>query len=318
MAKDIVFVLDPYHQDALKKLQEAPNVEYIYRDDPRSQNWREEATAIMIRSETRPQAADLAQAKKLKLIVKQGVGVDNIDLEAAKQHGIIVCNTPALNSESVAELTITLALCIARRVAELDRRVRGGEAIIRSTALGISLFKKKIGIIGMGNIGKIVAQKWIAAMGGTVIGYDPFAPEDAWSDMDHRRVHSLEELLIDSDVISLHVPLTPGTRDLIGKRQFELMKSNAILVNAARGGTVNEAALLEALTTKKMYGAALDAMEIEPPTMEAYHQFLQNGNVIMTPHVGANTIENQIISGTAVADTVLKVLAGEEVPNRLV
>ena len=142
MAKDIVFVLDPYHQDALKKLQEAPNVEYIYRDDPRSQNWREEATAIMIRSETRPQAADLAQAKKLKLIVKQGVGVDNIDLEAAKQHGIIVCNTPALNSESVAELTITLALCIARRVAELDRRVRGGEAIIRSTALGISLFKK--------------------------------------------------------------------------------------------------------------------------------------------------------------------------------
>jgi D-3-phosphoglycerate dehydrogenase / 2-oxoglutarate reductase len=119
-------------------------------------------------------------------------------------------------------------------------------------------------------------------------------------------------------VVSLHVPLTPGTRDMIGKRQFELMKSNAILVNASRGGTVNEAALLEALTTKKVYGAALDVMEIEPPTIEAYHQLLQNGNIIMTPHVGGNTIENQITSGTAVADTVLKVLAGEEVPNRLV
>lgn len=318
MAKDFVFVLDPYHQDALKKLDQSPKVDYIYRDDPKSENWRDEATAIMIRSETRVTAADLDKVKKLKVIVKQGVGVDNIDLDAAKQRGVIVCNTPALNSESVAELTITLALCIARRVAELDRRVRGGEAIVRSTALGISLFQKTIGIIGMGNIGKVVAQKWIAAMGGQVIGYDPFAADDAWPDIKHRRVHSLEELLLDSDVVTLHVPLSSGTRNLIGKQQFALMKPNAILVNAARGGTVDETALLEALTTKKIYGAALDAMEVEPPTVEAYHQLLTNGNLIMTPHVGANTIENQIISGTAVAETVLAVLDGQEVPNRLV
>ena len=318
MSKDVVFVLDPYHQDALQKLDESPNVDYIYRDDPRSSNWREEAIAIMIRSETRVAATDLAQAKKLKVVVKQGVGVDNIDLEAAKQHGVIVCNTPALNSESVAELTITLALCIARRVAELDRRVRGGEAIVRSTALGISLFQKTIGIIGMGNIGKVVAQKWIAAMGGKVIAYDPFAPEEAWSGIKHRRVQSLEELLIESDVVTLHVPLTSGTRNMIGKRQFELMKKNAILVNAARGGTVDETSLMEALTTNKIYGAALDAMEVEPPTVEAYHQLLTNGNLIMTPHVGANTIENQIISGTAVVDTVLAALEGKDVPNRLV
>jgi D-3-phosphoglycerate dehydrogenase len=318
MGKEIVFVLDPYHEDALKKLGESATVDYIYRDDPRSGNWREEGIAIMIRSETRVTAADLAQAKKLKVVVKQGVGVDNIDLEAAKQHGIQVCNTPALNSESVAELTITLALCIARRVAELDRRVRGGEAIVRSTALGISLYKKTIGIIGMGNIGKVVAHKWIAAMDGLVIGYDPFAPEEAWPDIEHRRVNSLEELLLESDVVTLHVPLTSGTRNLIGTRQFELMKKNAILVNAARGGTVDEAALMKALTTKKIYGAALDAMEVEPPTVEAYHQLLTNGNLIMIPHVGANTIENQIISGTAVVDTVLAVLDGKDVPNRLV
>lgn len=318
MSKEVVFVLDPYHQDALKKLEESPKVDYIYRDDPRSSNWREEAIAIMIRSETRVTAADFAQAKKLKVVVKQGVGVDNIDLDAAKEHGITVCNTPALNSESVAELTITLALCIARRVAELDRRVRGGEAIVRSTALGISLFQKAIGIIGMGNIGKVVAQKWIAAMDGTVIAFDPFAPEEAWSGIKHRRAQSLEELLIESDVVTLHVPLTSGTRNMIGKRQFELMKKNAILVNAARGGTVDETALMEALTTNKIYGAALDAMEVEPPTVEAYHQLLTHGNLIMLPHVGANTIENQIISGTAVVDTVLAVLNGKEVPNRLV
>lgn len=318
MSKDIVFVLDPYHPDARKKLEDAPEVNHVYRDDPASQNWREEASAIMIRSETRVAASDLDQVKKLKVIVKQGVGVDNIDLEAAKQRGIIVCNTPALNSESVAELTITLALCIARRVAELDRRVRGGEAIVRSTALGMSLFRKTVGIIGMGNIGKVVAQKWIGAMDGQIIAYDPFAAKDAWPEIKHRRVQSREELLIDSDVVTLHVPLTSGTKNMIGKRQFELMKPTAILVNAARGGIVDETALMEALTTKRIYGAALDAMEVEPPTVEAYHQLLTNGNLIMIPHVGANTIENQIISGTAVAETVLKVLGGEDVPNRLV
>lgn len=318
MAKDTVFVLDPYYQDALDKLAESPKVDYIYRDDPRACNWREEASAIMIRSETRVTEADLAQAKKLKVVVKQGVGVDNIDLEGAKKHGIVVCNTPALNSEGVAELTIGLAICVARRVAELDRRIRGGESIVRSTALGMSLFKKTIGIVGMGNIGKIVAEKWIAAMAGQVVSFDPFAPDDAWPEIKHRRVHSLEELLLDSDVVTLHVPLTSGTRNLIGKRQVELMKRNAILINAARGGIVDETALLEALTTKKLYGAALDAFEVEPPTAEAYHQLLNSGNLIVTPHIGGNTVENQIISGCAVVDTVLAVLDGKDVPNRLV
>ncbi|KAK3710065.1 hypothetical protein LTR37_010496 [Vermiconidia calcicola] len=301
MAKPVVFVLDPYHAEARKRLEESSIVDYVYRDDPRATKWRSEATAIMIRSETKVTSSDLDQVAKLKLIVKQGVGVDNIDLDAAKKRGIAVCNTPALNSESVAELTITLALCVARRIAELDRRVRSGEAIVRSTALG-----------------KVVAQKWIAAMGGTVIAYDPFVSEEAWPDISHRRVTSLEELLVNADVVSLHVPLTSGTKNMMGRQQFDQMKKNAIFINAARGGTVDESAVLEALTTGKLYGAALDAMEVEPPTTEAYHELLQNGNLIMTPHIGANTIENQIISGTAVAETVLAVLEGKEVPNRLV
>ena len=318
MSNPTVFVLDPYHSDALKKLEDASFVDIVHRKDARNDSWRYEAAAIMIRSETRVTASDLAQAKELKLIVKQGVGVDNIDLDAAKQHGIIVCNTPALNSESVAELTLACALCIARRVAELDRRVRQGETIIRSTALGQSLYRKTIGVIGMGNIGKVVALKWIGAMNGKIIAYDPFAPKAAWVEIEHHRVHSLDELLENSDVVTLHVPLNSGTKNMIGQAQFERMKKSAILLNCARGGVVDETALLEALATKRIYGAALDAMEVEPPTLKAYERLLNSGNLIMTPHVGANTVENQIISGTAVVDTVLAVLQGKEVPNRLV
>ena len=318
MAKDIVFVLDPFHPEALTKLKESTIVNFINRDDERSKNWRQEATAIMIRSETSVAESDLVEAKKLKVIVKQGVGIDNIDFDACKKHVVIVCNTPALNSESVAESTIALALCVARRVAELDRRIRQGEAIERSTAMGMSLYRKTIGIVGMGNIAKVVAQKWIAAMEGPVIAYDPFVSENAWEGVNHRRVNALEELLLNADIVTLHVPLTPGTRKMIGRRQFELMKDNAIFLNCARGGVVDETAPLEALTTHKLYGAALDAMEIEPPTVQAYHQLLSHANLIMTPHIGANTVENQMISGTAVVETVLAVLEGKDVPNRLV
>jgi D-3-phosphoglycerate dehydrogenase / 2-oxoglutarate reductase len=318
MSKPKVFILDPYYPAAIDLLQSSTSVEAVLRDDPRSPQWREEAAGIMIRSETRVTAADLEQAKKLKVVVKQGVGVDNIDLDAAKQYGIAVCNTPAMNSEGVAELTIALALCISRRVVELDRRVRSGEAVIRSDALGMSLFTKTIGIVGMGNIGTVLAKKWIGAMEGDVIAYDPYAPEIAWPGTPHRRVKDLNELLRDADVVSLHVPLTKSTRNMIGKREFQLMKKNTIFLNCARGGVVDESALLAALSEGKFYGVGLDAMLVEPPTMEAYSELLKHDNVVMVPHVGGNTEENQIISGRKVVETVLAVLNGEEVPNRLV
>ena len=230
MSKPIVFVLDPYYDEALKKLEESDAVDVVHRDDPRIQEWRSEAAAIMIRSETTVTESDLAEAKKLKVVVKQGVGVDNIDLDAAKRHGIIVCNTPALNSESVAELTIALALCIARRVTELDRKIRQGEKVLRGNVLGRSLYRKAIGIVGMGNIGKVVAQKWAAAMEGRIIAYDPYAPDPAWPGIDHRRVHSLDDLLNDADVVSLHVPLSSSTRKMMGKAQFDQMKAEAIFL----------------------------------------------------------------------------------------
>ncbi|CRG86543.1 hypothetical protein PISL3812_03550 [Talaromyces islandicus] len=315
-----VYVLDPYHPDAIAKLLSSPNLTTILPTDPAKEQWREDAVALVIRSDSRISQADISAAKQLKYILKQGVGVDNIDLDAAKQHGVMVFNTPAMNSEAVAELTLALVLSLARRVPELDRRARAGEKIVRSKMLGRSLFKKTIGIIGMGNIGRVVAHKWLGAMEGSVIAFDPYAPQDAWiGSIAHTRVHQLEELLAASDVVSLHVPLTASTKGMIGAEQLKTMKNEAILLNCARGGIVDEKALLEALRAGEIAGAGLDASDVEPATLEAYGDgLLACENVIMTPHVGASTKENQSASGVAVVNTLLKVLEGEEVPNRLV
>ncbi|OKL59593.1 hypothetical protein UA08_05242 [Talaromyces atroroseus] len=324
-----VYVLDPYHPDAISKLLSIQSFTSILPDNPAKHNWKEDATAVVIRADSRISQSDIATAKALKYILKQGVGVDNIDLDAAKQHGVQVFNTPALNSEAVAELTLAMALSLSRRVTELDRRIRAGEKVVRSQALGKSLFKKSIGIVGMGNIGRAVARKWVGAMEGSIITYDPHAPKDAWKSsgnggsgyeaIPHTRVHRLEDLLAVSDVVSIHVPLTNSTRGMIASAQFKVMKRDSILLNCARGGIVDEKTLLKALKDGEIWGAALDVMEVEPPTLEAYGEgLLSCHNLIMTPHVGASTIENQSASGLAVVDTLVKVLQGEEVSNRLV
>ncbi|KAL1965279.1 hypothetical protein VTN77DRAFT_5881 [Rasamsonia byssochlamydoides] len=314
-----VYVLDPYHPDAIALLTSTPTIRHVLPDDPAKASWHQHATALMVRSETKIRAEDFQRAEKLKIIVKQGVGVDNIDLDAAKRHQVIVCNTPALNSEAVAELTISLALAVSRRVCELDRLIRQGQKVVRSQVLGRSLFRKTEGIVGMGNIGRVVARKWIGAMEGSIIAYDPFVSEDAWGDIPHERVKDLADLLRRADVVTLHVPLTEQTRSLIGREQFALMKKDAILINCSRGGIVDEAALLEALQKNTIFGAALDAMDVEPPTVEAYGDgLLSCPNLIMTPHVGASTVENQSRSGVAVVETLLAVLEGKEVPNRIV
>lgn len=314
-----VFVLDPYHQDAIDLLKSTPGLDVILPSDARKSKWHVEADAVILRSETKLTAADFQAAQHLQVVVKQGVGVDNIDLEAAKATGIAVHNTPALNSEAVAELSLALALSLSRRVAEFDRRIRNGERIIRSQTLGLSLFRKTVGVVGMGNIGSVAAKKWIGACQATIISYDPLAPEDAWQDIPHRRVKTLDELLRNSDVVTLHLPLLPTTKNVIGASELEIMKDNAILVNSARGGLINETALLQALKQRRIWGAVLDAMETEPPTLEAYSELLKLDNVILTPHVGASTRENQSNSGLAVVKTMLAVLAGDkDAPGKLV
>jgi D-3-phosphoglycerate dehydrogenase len=315
-----VYVLDPYHPDAIAALQSHPNIKVILPSDPTKDTWHQNADGVIIRSESQLTASDFARAAgKLRVVVKQGVGVDNIDLTAAAANGIAIHNTPALNSEAVAELALGLTLSLSRRVTEVDRRIRGGERVVRSQTLGVSLFQKTVGVIGMGNIGRVVAKKFQGMSECKILGYDPVAPGDAWAGMKYRRVESLEELLRESDVVTLHVPLLASTKGLIGEAQLGIMKDTAILVNCARGGVVDEGALLKALKENSIWGAVLDAVEIEPPTLDTYRAFLELDNVIITPHIGASTIENQSRSGLAVVETLLAVLEGrKDVSGKLV
>ncbi|KAF4345145.1 pathway-specific regulatory [Fusarium beomiforme] len=292
-----VYVLDPYHPDAIAALEQASDISVILPTDPKKNGYTENATAVMLRSETRFGARELAKCKKLKYIVKQGVGVDNIDLKAAAEAGIKVYSTPGLNGEAVAELTLALALTLSRRVAEIDRRTRNGEVIIRSQTLGKSLYKKTLGVVGMGNIGLAIAKKWAGAMEGRIVAYDPFSDGKQWLNMFGESRFSkagiVHDLLKQADVVTLHLPLTKDTENIISSEEFEVMKDGAILLNCARGGIVNEEALLAALKSGKLFGAGMDAMLTEPPTVEAYPELLSLPNVVLTPHVGASTVENQ-------------------------
>jgi D-3-phosphoglycerate dehydrogenase len=320
VSKPSVYVLDPYHPDALAALQQSPEINTILPTDPEIQNYAENATAIMLRSETRLGAEEFAKCKKLMFVVKQGVGVDNIDLEAAASHGIRVYNTPGLNGEAVAEHTLALALSLARRVTEIDRRTRSGETIVRSQTLGKSLYKKTLGVIGMGNIGLAVAKKWVGAMEGSIIAYDPFSDGKHWRSTFGEcftQAPDLHDVLKTSDVVTLHIPLTSSTENSISTAEFDVMKDGAILLNCSRGGIVDESALLVALKSGKLFGTGLDAMVTEPPTLEAYPELLALPNVILTPHVGASTVENQSQSGLAVVDTTLALLRGDAKGNRV-
>lgn len=315
--KPAVYVVDPYHEAAIAKLKGHPSINLVLPNDPRKKDFLQNATAVLVRSETKLDAESIRKANpRLKYIVKQGVGVDNIDLPAAQEKGIKVFNTPGINGEAVAELTIALALCVARRVCEFDRHIRNGDKVVRSQMLGKSLFGKTLGVVGMGNIGLEVAKKWSAAMGGPVVAYDPYSKEGAWNDTfatgKFRRVDNLDAVLRVADVLTLHVPLTKDTSNLISARELGLMPKGSILLNCARGGIVDEGALLEALRSDHIYGAGLDAMQHEPPTFSAYGDtLLSHPRVVLTPHVGASTAECQELTGVAAVDILIALLDGD-------
>lgn len=318
-----VFVLDPYHSDAIAALTAAEDIALILPGDARRSMYYEEATVLLVRSETRITKSDIEKCQKLHAIVKQGVGTDNIDLEAAANAGIKVFNTPGLNSEAVAELSLSMALSLARRIPEIDRRLRRGESVTRSQTLGISLYKKTLGLVGKGAIAFSFAKKWVTAMDGQVIGFDPNYNKDLWSTLPAHKVYhanTVDEVLRAADVVSVHVPLTKATTNMISTPQFEIMKQDAILINAARGGIINEEALIATLKADRLFGVGLDAMEVEPPTLQTCQRLLGFPNVVITPHIGASTIENQSRSGVATAQIALSLARGqpENAGNRVV
>lgn len=267
--------------------------------------------AIIVRSRTKVTRAVIEAAEKLKIIARAGVGVDNVDVEAATERGIMVVNAPESTSVTVAEHAMGLIMALTRKISIADKSVKEGKWE-KSRFMGIELNGKTLGIIGLGRIGTQVSIR-AKAFGMEILVYDPYVTEEAGAEIGVRVV-DLEYLLKNSDVMTIHVPLTPETKYLISKAEFEIMKENAIIVNCARGGIINEDDLYEALANGKLMGAGLDVFEKEPPEDSP---LLTLDNVVLTPHIGASTQEAQRDAAIIVANEVKKVFMGEAPKNVL-
>lgn len=193
-------------------------------------------------------------------------------------------------------------MSVARQVGHITALQTAGKAVPKETCLGVIIRNKTIGIVGMGNIGQKVAAIFRGGLGCRIVAYDPLLPKDAWAGIPHVRAETLEEILESSDVVTLHIPLLPQTRGLISYPQLSRMKRNAILINTARGGIVDEADLERALEESLIFGAGLDCHEQEPPTKEKYGKLWATGRVVSTPHVGAATAETQMETAMAAID----------------
>ncbi|WP_088289599.1 phosphoglycerate dehydrogenase [Kineosporia sp. A_224] len=265
--------------------------------------------AILIRSATKVDAEALAAAKNLKVVARAGVGLDNVDVKASTQAGVMVVNAPTSNIVSAAELAIALLFAVARNVPQASAALKDGKWA-RSKYTGIEVYEKTVGVVGLGRIGVLVAQR-LMAFGTKVVAYDPYVSSARAGQMGVRLV-GLDELLTEADFITVHLPKTPETVGLIGEEQLRRVKPTAVLVNAARGGIVDEAALFAALKEGRLAGAGLDVYAKEPCTDSPLFEL---DNVVALPHLGASTDEAQEKAGIAVARSVRLALSGELVPD---
>jgi D-3-phosphoglycerate dehydrogenase len=267
----------------------------------------------MIRNQTRVTEELLAAAPALKAIGRVGVGLDNIDLAAAKRRSVPVIAPLNANGVSVAELTIGLILALARKLPAADRTTKSGEWD-RKTFTGIELEGKTLAICGLGRIGRFVGIR-AKAFGMKLAVYDPFVKSGspALAGLNAMLFEKLEQALAPADFVTVHSPLTPATKHLFNERTFAEMKRGSFFVNTSRGGVMNEQALLQALQNGHLGGAALDVREIEPPQTQSGFESLDN--VILTPHVGAFTQEAQTRTFEAVCDDLDRVLRGEAPQN---
>ena len=269
-----------------------------------------DAAALVVRSATRVDAELIAAAPVLRVIGRAGIGVDNIDLEAATRAGVLVVNAPTSNAVSAAEHTLALLLAQARRIPEADRAVRSGRWERRGLE-GIELHGKTLGIVGLGRIGGLVAQR-AAGFGMSLLGFDPFVSEEGARRLGVETAGTLEELMSRSDFVTIHLPLTRDTENLIDAAALEAARPGIRIVNASRGGVVDEAALAAAVEEGRVAGAALDVVAEEPLTESPLFALPQ---VVLTPHLGASTVEAQDKAGTDVARAVVDALGGDLVPS---
>ena len=267
---------------------EKPEIEVVEVDTQKKFDALTEADAIVLRILKMPKEV-VARIKGLKMIMRWGAGFDSVDIEEAGKHGIYVCNTPGANAYAVAELTVALMLAVGRKLICHDRAIHQGEWS-KNTFLNQTrtLNNKVVGIIGGGNIGRQVASR-VQAFGSTVQYYDPFRLPEEMEEKLHMKYVGLEELIRTSDVITLHVPLMASTRQMIGEKEIEKMKDGAILINVARGGLMDDGAVVNAVNAGKLSGAGIDCVEEEPAKLGS--PILENPNIIVTPHVGGGSAD---------------------------
>lgn len=269
--------------------------------------------AVITRSSATLDAECLAVARRLKVAGRAGVGLDNIDVTAATQHGVLVMNTPDGNTVSAAEQTLALMLAACRHLSNAQAHLKAG-GWERKRFLGRQLFQKTLGVIGLGRIGSRVAV-CAQGFGMHVVGYDPYIGEEAAERIQVELLADLGELLARSDVITVHTPLTADARGMLGAAEIQAMKRGVILVNCARGGIIDEVALLEGLRSGQVGAAALDVYTEEPPRSPHLLELLAHENVVATPHLGANTLEAQTDVAVQIVQQVLDALRGTNYRN---
>ena len=265
-----------------------------------------EYDALIVRGRTKVTAAVFEAAKSLKVVGRAGVGVDNIDLAAAKAHGVTVVNSPIATTVAVAELTFGLMLALAREIPRGDATMKAGQWIKKELE-GAELFGKTLGVIGFGRIGAEVGKRAVA-FGMNVIGYDPLIPADEIQKRGGEPV-SLTDLYARADVITLHIPLTADSKNLINAEAIAAMKDGVRIVCAARGGVIDEAALLDGLKSGKVAAAGLDVFAAEPPGAT---ELVLHPRVVCVPHIGAQTVEAQARAADDIATEILAALEGKQ------
>ena len=308
-----VLVSDPISDMGIQQLMDAPDVLV----DKKTGLSEDELVAIigqydalLVRSQTRVTARILEAGSALKVVGRAGVGVDNIDLQAATSRGVIVINAPDGNTITTCEHTFAMMMAVARHIPQAYAKTVTGDWD-RKSFLGVELRGKKLGVVGMGRIGSEVAKR-AKAFGMDILGYDPFLTEEKAEKLGVT-LASVDDIVRNADFMTVHTPLTPETRHMIGAEQFKVMKRGMRIVNCARGGIVDEYALVDAVNEGIVAGAAFDVFEEEPPAAD--HPFLGHPKIVVTPHLGASTVEAQENVAIDVSEQVLHILRNEPFMN---
>lgn len=305
-----ILMCDPISDEGIKLLYDTPGIEITKKFKSTEEELMEivsEYEAILVRSQTKITAAIMEKATNLKVIGRAGVGVDNIDVDAATLKGVVVVNAPEGNTIAAAEHTMAMMLAMARNIPQANQKLKE-KVWDRKTFMGVELRNKTLGVIGLGKIGSQVAKR-AKAFDMNVIGYDPYISKAKAKLLDIELV-DLVDLFILSDFITIHLPKTEETKNILNKEAFSLMKDGVRIINCARGGIVDEIALQEAIEKGKVAGAALDVFAKEPNVDNPLFELPQ---VVATPHLGASTEEAQVTVAHEVAEEVLRVLKGEPV-----